>query len=196
MKLICSLILFLIPFAVHTQELNVKVVRSGSMSDVPTLSAEGERLAQFEFKQLSKNMKLEISLWDNLHDSGSMSQKILAQAILYTEKKSRMDILIDRNGKQIDIKCIFPGEYIVLTPVKSNNGHTIQSFSFQSKPNIEGTTVPIILFLDGEKEIPQTLIEHILSIQQMESVTKEIRDEWGEKLGRVCILTYHLSEVP
>jgi hypothetical protein len=132
MQLLYSFILLLIPFAVQPQELDVKVVGSGSMSDFPALFAESERLAHFEFKQLLKNMKLEISLWDNLHDSGSISKNILIQEILLAEKKSRMDILIERNGKQIDIKCISPGEYIVLTPVKSINNHTIQSFSFQS----------------------------------------------------------------
>jgi hypothetical protein len=196
MKLLYSFTLLFIPFAVQPQELDVKVVGSGSMSVSSALYTEGERLEHLEFKQLSKNMKLEISLWDNLHDSDSISKNILVEEVLLMEKKSRMDILIDRNGKQIDVKCISPGEYIVLTPVKSSNFHTIQAFSFQSKAKIEGNTVPVILFLDSEKEIPKTLIENLLSIQNMKSVIKEIHDKFGQQFGRISILTYHLSEVP
>jgi hypothetical protein len=196
MRLLYSFTLLLIPFAIQAQELDVKVVGSGSMNDFPKLYVESEHLAHFEFKQLLKDMKLEISLWDNLHDSGSISKNILIQEILLAEKKARMDILIEQNGKQIDIKCIFLGEYIVLTPVKSMNNHIIQSFSFHSKSEIEGTTVPVILFLDSEKEIPQPLIENLLSIQNMQSVTKEIHDKLGKQFGRIRILTYLLSELP
>jgi hypothetical protein len=52
------------------------------------------------------------------------------------------------------------------------------------------------LFLDSEKEIPQTLIENVLSIRNMKSVTKEILGKLGQQFGRIRILTYHLSEVP
>jgi hypothetical protein len=182
--------------AQDTVRQEIRVVGSGSMSDLPfAVQANGEHVAHFSFSPSVGDVTLEIALWEASPDTDSLSKTVLFREYLTKNERTRVDLLVDLNGTQVDIKSIMAGKMMVVTPVKPQNGR-IQPFLFRSNPRIEGTSVPVALLIDSNREFVETDLMHLLTVQYLRLIGTQTIRELKKQTGGFKILSYHQEKQP
>lgn len=182
--------------AQDTVQTAIRVVGSGSMSDFPlATSATSEHVAHFSFAPSDGDVNLEIMLRETSPDADTLSTIVLLHENLLKNERSRMDLLIDVNGTQIDIKSIVAGKLAVVNPVKPRNGR-IQPFMFRSKPRVEGKNVPIVLLIDSDRDFVEDDLMDLLTVQDFRLIPAQMIRDLKKQMGGFKILTYYQSKLP
>jgi len=191
------LILFLITiFSVAYSQDSVKIisVKGGMMSDSPfAIHSSEESILRYEFSKMDKDMRLELSLWE----SGAGNDCSLSKIVIFNEElraleKPRVDLLVEQDGVNMNIRSIFAGKVIVVTPVKAKSNQ-IQAFAFYSKPRATDINMPLVLFIDSEKKFTQNELEQTLANQDINNFSEKIVKDLKNHYGEIKILTYHLT---
>jgi hypothetical protein len=164
------------------------------MSDLPQLIAKGDSVAHFGFSP-KHDTSLEISLWEILPGVDSLSQTVLFLEDLMTKDRPRVDVLVNVNETQVDVKSILAGKMMMISPVKSQNGR-IRPFLFRSKPGVEGKSVPIALLIDSDRDFAEKDLMDILTSQELRLIPAKKLQALQKKAGRVMILTYYQRRLP
>jgi hypothetical protein len=186
----------IIPSIACAQDTTVRVVGSGSMSDFPlAVSANGEHVAHFSFTPSDGDVNLEITLRETSPDTDSLSTTVVLHENLLKNERSQIDVLIDANGVQVDIKSIVAGKALIVTPVKPRNGR-IQPFVFRSKPRIKGKDVPIALLIDSDRDFAENDLMELLTGQDFRLIPERMIRDLKRQAGGFKILTYRLRKLP
>jgi hypothetical protein len=164
------------------------------MSDLPTFNAsDGETNIHFSFVgQKTTDVNLEIALWENVSNSDSLSKVILAEEVLKYDKHQRLDLFVEQDGINVNIKSVLSGEYLTITPLKPKN-QNIKLFLFKSKPEIENKYVPIVLLMDNDNDVLEKDLFNLLVIQDIKEIKKKTIEELKKRFGNFRLLTYYLK---
>ncbi|MDR1455449.1 MAG: hypothetical protein LBJ01_07355 [Tannerella sp.] len=178
---------------------SVRVAGGGSMSGFPSVaSGNGEPVAYFSFKPDSGDVRLEIALWEALPGADTLTETVLLDEKLMKAKRSRVDLLVDTNGTQVDIKCIIDaGKVIIGRPVKPVNAR-ILPFLFHTNPRVVGTGVPVALLVDSDRDFEEKDFVELLAVQDIRQIRttmlRDLKNRIGD--GGIKILTCHLKKLP
>jgi hypothetical protein len=196
MKYILLPIFLAISSIAYSQDtLEIISVKSGSMNDLPFSVSDKEHVINFGFSGMANDMYLEISLWGTTPNADSLSKVILFNENLMKKERPRMDLLVDQDGKQVNITSILAGVLTVVSPVKPQN-HRIQAFIFKSKPKIEEKNVPVVLLIDSDKENLEGNIADLLTSQDIKFIKPQTIRNLKKEIGEFKILTYYLKVLP
>jgi hypothetical protein len=182
--------------AQDTVQQKIRVVGSRSINDFPlAASGSGKYIAHFSFTPSDDDPNLEIALWEPSSDTDSLFKTVLFHENLTKDEHSRVDLLVDQNGTQVNITSIMAGKMAVITPVKPQNGR-ILPLRFRSDPRIEGKNVPVVLLIDSEKEFAEKDLADLLAVQDIRLIRQQTVRELKKQVGTFKILSYHLKKQP
>lgn len=189
--------LFIFPSAYSQGQdttLNIIRVGVGSMSDLPAFNAsDGKTNIHFPFiGQKTTDVNLEIALWESVSNSDFLSKMILTEENLRYDRHQRLDLFVEQDGINVNIKSVLSGEYLMITPLKPKN-RSIKLFLFKSNPKIENKHVPIVLLIDNDNDVLEKDLFNLLVIQDIKEIKKKTIEELKKRLGNFKLLTYYLK---
>lgn len=195
-RFIICLVIF--PFLLHAQKDTAifKVKGSGSMSDLQMLISPKEKsVARFAFRT-DKDMILDIFMMESVSNTDSLFERVLFRDSLKTKKQQRVYLSIEQDGANVNIGIAYAGNFLAITPVKSQEKNMIQPFMFKSKPMVEEKNVPIMLIVDNDKKFSDAALSDLLSVQDMSYFQYHIVRDLKKKVGKFKILSYYLKSLP